>query len=163
MTPHELADALRGNLNAVIQGKAELVERVLTALFAGGNVLLEDVPGVGKTTLAKALAVSLGGEFRRIQFTPDMLPADILGGSIFSPKTGEFTFREGPVFCNVLLADEISPDSCRLWDIETGQKLDKDVFRRDLGSLADAYTEVARRLGVLPSNVTHAPKPTLIN
>jgi MoxR-like ATPase len=113
MTPHELADALRGNLNAVIQGKAELVERVLTALFAGGNVLLEDVPGVGKTTLAKALAVSLGGEFRRIQFTPDMLPADILGGSIFSPKTGEFTFREGPVFCNVLLADEINRASPR--------------------------------------------------
>ncbi|MEL7025863.1 MAG: phosphoribosylaminoimidazolesuccinocarboxamide synthase [Pseudomonadota bacterium] len=63
----------------------------------------------------------------------------------------------------LVVADEISPDSCRLWDIETGQKLDKDVFRRDLGSLADAYTEVARRLGVLPSNVTHAAKPTLIN
>ncbi len=66
-------------------------------------------------------------------------------------------------FQRLIVADEISPDSCRLWDIETGQKLDKDVFRRDLGSLADAYTEVARRLGVLPSNVTHAPKPTLIN
>ena len=63
----------------------------------------------------------------------------------------------------LIVADEISPDSCRLWDIETGQKLDKDVFRRDLGSLADAYTEVARRLGVLPSNVTHTTKPTLIN
>ena len=67
-------------------------------------------------------------------------------------------------FMRLILADEISPDSCRLWDIETGQKLDKDVFRRDLGDLADAYTEVAKRLGVLPSNVTHAPtKPTLIN
>ena len=66
-------------------------------------------------------------------------------------------------FMRLIVADEISPDSCRLWDIESGQKLDKDVFRRDLGSLADAYTEVARRLGVLPSNVTHAPKPTLIN
>ncbi len=66
-------------------------------------------------------------------------------------------------FPRLLLADEISPDSCRLWDIETGRKLDKDVFRRDLGSLTDAYTEVARRLGVLPSNVTHRPKPTLIN
>ncbi|WP_102107381.1 phosphoribosylaminoimidazolesuccinocarboxamide synthase [Oceaniglobus roseus] len=66
-------------------------------------------------------------------------------------------------FHRLIVADEISPDSCRLWDIETGRKLDKDVFRRDLGSLADAYTEVARRLGVLPSNVTHAPKPTLIN
>ncbi len=66
-------------------------------------------------------------------------------------------------FQRLVVADEISPDSCRLWDIETGQKLDKDVFRRDLGNLADAYTEVARRLGVLPSNVTHATKPTLIN
>jgi len=66
-------------------------------------------------------------------------------------------------FQRLIVADEISPDSCRLWDVKTGQKLDKDVFRRDLGSLADAYTEVARRLGVLPSNVTHATKPTLIN
>ena len=66
-------------------------------------------------------------------------------------------------FQRLIVADEISPDSCRLWDIETGQKLDKDVFRRDLGSLADAYTEVARRLGVLPSNVTHAVKPHVIN
>jgi phosphoribosylaminoimidazole-succinocarboxamide synthase len=66
-------------------------------------------------------------------------------------------------FARLVVADEISPDSCRLWDIETGRKLDKDVFRKDLGSLTDAYTEVARRLGVLPSNVTHRPKPTLIN
>ena len=66
-------------------------------------------------------------------------------------------------FQRLVVADEISPDSCRLWDIESGRKLDKDVFRRDLGNLADAYTEVARRLGVLPSNVTHRPKPTLIN
>ncbi len=66
-------------------------------------------------------------------------------------------------FMRLVVADEISPDSCRLWDIETGQKLDKDVFRRDLGSLTDAYTEVARRLGVLPTNVTHAPKPSVIN
>jgi phosphoribosylaminoimidazole-succinocarboxamide synthase len=63
----------------------------------------------------------------------------------------------------LIVADEISPDSCRLWDIESGRKLDKDVFRQDLGDLADAYTEVAKRLGVLPSNATHMPKPTLIN
>jgi phosphoribosylaminoimidazole-succinocarboxamide synthase len=69
----------------------------------------------------------------------------------------------GTATLRLVVADEISPDSCRLWDIETGPKLDKDVFRRDLGSLTDAYTEVARRLGVLPSNVTHRPKPTLIN
>ena len=70
---------------------------------------------------------------------------------------------EDDEFSRLVVCDEISPDSCRLWDVETGRKLDKDVFRRDLGSLTDAYTEVARRLGVLPSNVTHRPKPTLIN
>jgi len=79
----------------------------------------------------------------------------------------DFKIEIGRIWDNdyqrLIIADEISPDSCRLWDVETGQKLDKDVFRRDLGNLADAYTEVARRLGVLPSNVTHAAKPTLIN
>ncbi len=82
-------------------------------------------------------------------------------------KLVDFKIEVGRVWENdfqrLIVADEISPDSCRLWDIELGQKLDKDVFRRDLGSLSDAYTEVARRLGVLPSNVTHAAKPTLIN
>ena len=82
-------------------------------------------------------------------------------------KLVDFKIEIGRVWENdfhrLIVADEISPDSCRLWDMETGQKLDKDVFRRDLGSLSDAYTEVARRLGVLPSNVTHATKPTLIN
>jgi len=82
-------------------------------------------------------------------------------------KLVDFKIEVGRVWDNefprLLLADEISPDSCRLWDIETGQKLDKDVFRRDLGNLTDAYTEVAKRLGVMPSNVTHRPKPTLIN
>ena len=82
-------------------------------------------------------------------------------------KLVDFKIEVGRVWENdfqrLIVADEISPDSCRLWDIESGQKLDKDVFRRDLGSLSDAYTEVARRLGVLPSNVTHAAKPTLIN
>ena len=94
---------------------------------------------------------------------------DWMSGVMFGVgiKLVDFKIEVGRVWDNefprLLLADEISPDSCRLWDIETGQKLDKDVFRRDLGDLADAYTEVAKRLGVLPSNVTHHSKPTLIN
>jgi len=94
---------------------------------------------------------------------------DFLSGVFFGVgiKLVDFKIEIGRVwdndFMRLIVADEISPDSCRLWDIETGRKLDKDVFRRDLGDLADAYTEVARRLGVLPSNVTHAHTPTLIN
>ena len=94
---------------------------------------------------------------------------DFLTGVMFGVgiKLVDFKIEVGRVWDNdymrLIVADEISPDSCRLWDIESGQKLDKDVFRRDLGSLTDAYTEVARRLGVLPSNVTHAPKPHVIN
>jgi len=95
---------------------------------------------------------------------------DFLSGVLYGVgiKLIDFKIEVGRVwdndFARLVVADEISPDSCRLWDIESGQKLDKDVFRQDLGSLSDAYTEVARRLGVLPSNVTHAPtKPTLIN
>ena len=94
---------------------------------------------------------------------------DWMSGVMFGVgiKLVDFKIEIGRVWDNefprLLLADEISPDSCRLWDIESGQKLDKDVFRRDLGNLTDAYTEVAKRLGVMPSNVTHRPKPTLIN
>jgi MoxR-like ATPase len=104
---------LRQNLCRVIRGKEAAVDWLLVALLSNGHVLMEDVPGVGKTTLAKALARSLRAEFRRIQFTPDLLPTDIVGGMIYSPTTGEFSFRPGPVFCNVLLGDEINRASPR--------------------------------------------------
>ena len=107
------AKNIETNLNAVIKGKPQTVHAVLTSLLAGGHVLLEDVPGTGKTTLAKGLAQSINGTFKRIQFTPDLLPADITGSSYYNPKDGSFTFREGPVFANVVLADEINRTSPR--------------------------------------------------
>ena len=104
---------LKSNLSSVIHGKEEPIDTLTIALLAGGSVLMEDVPGVGKTTLAKALAKSIDAQFSRIQFTPDLLPNDILGSSIYSPVDGSFTFRAGPIFCNVLLADEINRASPR--------------------------------------------------
>jgi MoxR-like ATPase len=109
----EKLSSLQTQLGRVILGKPEAIQHVLVALLAGHHLLLEDVPGVGKTTLAKALARCFSGEFRRVQFTPDLLPADILGSSVYSPRDGSFTFKEGPVFANVLLADEINRASPR--------------------------------------------------
>ena len=104
----QLIEKLEANVRSVVLGKPETVRSAVVALIAGGHVLIEDAPGLGKTALAKAFAKSLGCEFTRLQFTPDLLPSDILGSNIYRPNVGEFEFREGPIFTNVLLADEIN-------------------------------------------------------
>lgn len=104
----ERIEQLTQNLGRTIVGKAEAIRLVLVALLSGGHALLEDVPGVGKTLLAKSLARSIDGRFQRLQCTPDLLPTDITGTNIWNPKSGEFEFLPGPVFANVLLTDEIN-------------------------------------------------------
>lgn len=103
-----LAAKIKENISRVIVGKDHETELILAAMLSGGHILLEDVPGTGKTTLAKSLAKSLSCAFARVQFTPDLLPADVTGTRVFQQKTGEFTFLKGPVFTNILLADEIN-------------------------------------------------------
>ena len=104
----EFYEKVIGNIEKVIIGKRDVLTLILSSIVAGGHVLIEDVPGTGKTKLAKALAKSIDTDFSRIQFTPDLLPTDITGLNVFNPKSGEFVLRKGPVFTNILLADEIN-------------------------------------------------------
>jgi len=104
----ELFNRIAGNIELVMRGSRDGVRKLLSAFASGGHVLIEDYPGTGKTTLAKSLAASIGARFTRVQFTPDLLPSDILGVSVFNQKEQTFEFREGPVFTSILLADEIN-------------------------------------------------------
>ena len=107
-TIHQAAEAIRNNIAHVMIGKLDVIDLLLVALLSDGHVLIEDVPGMGKTVLAKALAHSLGATFQRVQGTPDLLPTDIIGVSYFDQRQNEFVFRHGPLFAQILLVDEIN-------------------------------------------------------
>lgn len=108
MENKQLIGKIKENISSVIVGKEEIITLIFTSVLAGGHILLEDVPGTGKTVMAKTLAGSIDGEFSRIQFTPDLLPSDVTGINFYNQKAGEFTLRKGPVFANIILADEIN-------------------------------------------------------
>ncbi|MCH8273857.1 MAG: MoxR family ATPase [Armatimonadetes bacterium] len=108
MTVEQAADKIRTEVAKAVVGQSQLVEHVLAAIFADGHVLLEGVPGVAKTLLVRVLARSLSLEYRRIQFTPDLMPSDVVGTNVFNQQTGEFVLRKGPIFTSILLADEIN-------------------------------------------------------
>ena len=142
----DVINAIKDEIKKVIIGQVNMIDKLLLGIICDGHVLLEGVPGLAKTLTVKSLAGTIDASYKRIQFTPDLLPADIIGTEIYDIKNSVFLPKQGPIFANIILADEVSPDTCRLWDVNTNEKLDKDRFRRDLGDLVEGYEEVLARL-----------------
>ena len=154
----DLVDRVTTNVQRVIVGNDEAVEHLLVTLLARGHLLLEDVPGVGKTMLARSLARSVDCEFKRVQFTPDLLPSDVTGVNVFNQKTGEFDFQPGPVFANVVLGDEINrappkTQSALLEAMEERQVTVDGVTRE----LPDPFTVIATQNDVEPGRTYELP------
>ncbi|GAA0527261.1 MoxR-like ATPase [Halorubrum aquaticum] len=154
----DLVDRLVENVESVIVGKREAVEHVLVTVLARGHLLVEDVPGVGKTTLAKAVARSVDASFKRVQFTPDLLPSDVTGVNVFNQRTDEFDFRPGPVFANVVLGDEINrappkTQSALLEAMEERQVTTDGVTR----TLPDPFCVIATQNDVEPGRTYELP------
>lgn len=151
-----LSDKLLGNIERVIVGKEEVIQQLLISLICGGHVLLEDVPGTGKTLLAKTLSQSLDLQFSRVQFTPDLLPTDITGIHYYNQKLGEFVFRKGPIFSNILLADEINratprTQSALLECMEEKQiSIDGETYRLETPFMVVATQNPIEILGTFP-------------
>jgi MoxR-like ATPase len=159
----DMLDRLHANLERVIKGKSDPLEILVAALATGGSVLMEDVPGVGKTTLAKTLAHSIHAQFNRIQFTSYLLPADILGSSVYNPSSGEFSFHKGPIFSNVLLADEINRVSPRtksaLLEAMSEQQATIEGKRHELPA---PFLSLPLRIRLSFTEPTPCPKPNSI-
>jgi MoxR-like ATPase len=153
-----LAERVADNVESVIVGKRAAVEHVVVTILARGHLLVEDVPGVGKTTLAKAVARSIDGSFKRVQFTPDLLPADVTGVNVFNQRTDEFEFQPGPVFANVVLGDEINrappkTQSALLEAMEEGQVTTDGETR----ALPDPFCVIATQNDVEPGQTYELP------
>ncbi|HHY63728.1 MAG TPA: AAA domain-containing protein, partial [Clostridiaceae bacterium] len=151
-----LADRIMDNIRKVIVGKDEVILQLLIGLICGGHVLIEDVPGTGKTLLARTLSQSLDLTFNRVQFTPDLLPSDITGIHYYNQKQGEFVFRKGPVFSNILLADEINratprTQSSLLECMEEKQvTIDGETYRLEEPFMVIATQNPVETLGTFP-------------